>query len=44
MKDSLILGMALGFVVGAVLVQSNKKAEKIVEMGKEKIKEEINKI
>lgn len=44
MCDNLILGMAIGFVIGAMLVHSNQKANQIIDEGKEKIKDAINKI
>ena len=44
MKEGLIIGLMLGLIAGAVIVQSNKKAEALVELGKEKLKEEVNKI
>lgn len=44
MKEGLIIGLMLGLIAGAVIVQSNKKAEELVQKGKEKLKEEINKI
>lgn len=34
MKDWLLVGMALGFLVGAVLVEGNKKVEEVVKNGK----------
>lgn len=39
--DKLIIGMALGFIVGAITVHSNKKVQQIIDQGKEKIKEKI---
>lgn len=44
MRDGILVGMSLGIIVGAVLVNTNKKAEKLVESGKEKLKEQINKL
>lgn len=44
MDDKLIIGLAMGFIVGALLVHSNKKAAQLIETGKEKIKETIDKI
>ena len=44
MSDNLILGMALGFMVGAILVHNNQKASEFIEDGKEKLKETIDKI
>ncbi|MGN1213068.1 MAG: hypothetical protein ACI4TZ_03395 [Christensenellales bacterium] len=44
MNDNLIFGLALGFIAGAILVHSNQKANQMIEEGKEKIKETIDKI
>ena len=41
MKDSLLIGMALGFLVGAVLVQSNKDIQKMVKQGKEAVQKKV---
>lgn len=35
MSDNLIIGMMLGFVVGAIVVHSSKKAQEIMDKGKE---------
>ena len=40
MKDFLI-GMGIGFVVGAVMVKSNKDLSKAVEKGKQMVEEKI---
>lgn len=44
MCDNLILGMAVGFIIGAMLVHNNQKASQFIDDGKEKIKEAIDKI
>ncbi len=44
MKDCLIIGMALGFVVGAILVQGNKQAQEIVKQGKQAVNKKIAEI
>jgi len=44
MKDCLLIGMALGFIVGAIVVTNNEKAMKIVEKGKKAVKEQVKKI
>ena len=44
MKDSLILGMALGFIAGALLVTNNNQAQKLVEKGKKAVKEQVKKL
>ena len=40
MKDFLI-GMGIGFVVGAVMVKSNKDLSKTVEKGKQMVEEKV---
>ena len=42
--DKLLIGMALGFIVGAILVHSSKKAQQVIEQGKEVIKEKIEQL
>jgi len=42
MKEFLI-GMGIGFVVGAVMVKSNKDLSKAVEKGKDMVEEKIEK-
>jgi hypothetical protein len=44
MNDNLILGLAIGFAVGAILVHSSDKAGQIIEQGKQKVIETIDKI
>lgn len=44
MNDNLIIGMAIGFMIGAILVHSNQKVNQMIDDGKEKIKETIDKI
>lgn len=44
MCDNLILGMAIGFAVGAILVHNNQKASQFIDDGKQKVKEAIDKI
>ncbi len=41
LDDKLIIGMALGFIVGAIVVNKRKKVQQVIEDGKEKIKEKI---
>lgn len=41
LDDKLIIGMALGFMLGAVITQSNKKVQDVVEQGKEKVQEVV---
>ena len=44
MNDNLILGMAIGFAVGALLVRNNQKANEFIDDGKKKIVETIEKL
>ena len=44
MKDSVIIGMALGFIVGALVVTNNEKAQNIVNKGKKAFKDQVKKI
>lgn len=44
MCDNMILGLAVGFVAGAIWVHSNKKANEFIDEGKQKAKEAIEKI
>ena len=44
MKDCLLIGMALGFIAGALLVQGNKQAQDLVKQGKEVVGKKINEI
>ncbi len=44
MKDCLIIGMALGFIAGAILVQSNKEARELVKQSKDAVKQKIEDI
>ena len=44
MKDCLIIGMALGFIAGAILVQSNKDARELVKQSKDAVKQKIEDI
>ena len=41
MKDCLLVGMALGFLVGAVLVQGNKQAQQLVKQGKDAVAKKV---
>ena len=38
------LGLAIGFMVGAIMVRSNQKVNQMIEEGKDKVKETIDKI
>ena len=44
MKDCLIIGMAIGFIAGAILVQSNKEARELVKQSKDAVKQKIEDI
>ena len=44
MKDSVIIGMALGFIIGALVVTNNEKAQNIVNKGKKAFKDQVKKI
>ncbi len=44
MNDNLFLGMAIGFVIGAILVHSNQKASNFIDESKQKIVETIEKV
>jgi len=44
MKDSMLLGLALGFIAGALIVTHNKKVEEIVDKSKKSIKEQVKKM
>jgi hypothetical protein len=44
MKDGLLLGMALGLIIGAVVVTNNPKAEQIVNKGKKALKKQVEKM
>lgn len=44
MKECLLVGMALGFLVGAVLVQGNKQAQQFVKQGKDAVAKKVKEI
>ena len=44
MKDSIIIGMALGFIAGALIVSNNQKAQNVVEKGKKVVKDKVKEI
>lgn len=44
LDDKLLIGMALGFIVGAITVHSSKKMQQAIEQGKEVIKEKLENI
>lgn len=44
MKDTLLIGMMLGIIVGATLVTTNDQAKKIAEKGKKVVKKQLEKL
>lgn len=44
MKDAVLIGMALGFVVGALVVANNSQAKQMVEKSKKAVKDKLKKI
>ena len=42
MKDSLIVGMALGAIAGALYVSNNKKVQDSIQKGKKQVKKQLN--
>ncbi len=44
MKDCVLIGIALGFIAGALVVSNNADAQKMVEKGKKAVKEQVKKI
>ncbi len=44
MKDELLCGLTIGFIVGALLVYSNKNVKKMMDQGKEFVKEKIEEV
>ncbi len=44
MKDCVLIGMALGFIAGALVVSNNSNAQKMVEKGKKAVKDKVKQI
>ncbi len=44
MKECFTFGLAMGMLVGAILVYTSPKAQKIMEKGEKTIKEQIEKM
>lgn len=44
MRNSLLVGMALGAILGAVLVEGNSPVTEMVSKGKKKIKDKLENI
>ena len=41
LDDKLVVGMMLGFIVGALITQSSKKVQDVIEQGKEKVQDVV---
>lgn len=44
MKEGLIVGMALGFLVGAVMYKNSPEVKEMVAKGEKQVKKSLNKI
>lgn len=44
MKDCVLIGMALGFIAGALVVSNNANAQKVVEKSKKAVKDQVKKL
>lgn len=44
MKDSLLVGLAVGALAGALYVSNNKKAQQTMEKGKKQLKKQLDKL
>ncbi|MBQ9791606.1 MAG: hypothetical protein IJW28_03365 [Clostridia bacterium] len=44
MKDCVIISMALGLIAGALIVTNNKKAQELVDKGKNAVKKQLEKM
>ena len=44
MKDCILIGMALGFIAGALVVSNNSTAQKMVEKGKKALNDQVKKL
>ena len=44
MKDSLLVGLAVGALAGALYVSNNKNAMHTIEKGKKQIKKQLDKL
>lgn len=44
MKDSLLVGLAVGALAGALYVSQSKKAQQVVEKGKKAVKKQLDKM
>lgn len=44
MKDFMLLGLALGFIAGALVVSNNSEAQRVVEKGKKAVKDKVKQI
>ena len=43
MRNGVIIGMAIGAILGAVLVEGNPPAAELVQKGKQAVKQKVNK-
>ena len=44
MKDCILIGIALGFIAGALVVSNNSTAQKMVEKGKKALNDQVKKL
>lgn len=44
MRDCCLFSMAVGFIIGALIVADSEKAQEMVEKGKKIVKDKIKKI
>lgn len=44
MKEGLIIGMALGFIAGAIIVKNNQEVEKMVNKGEKAVKNTVKQL
>lgn len=44
MKDCMLIGLALGFIAGALVVTHNNKAQQVVEKSKKAVKDQVKKM
>lgn len=44
MKDCMLIGLALGFVAGAIFVQGNKRAQDLVQQGKDAVGKKMEEV
>lgn len=44
MKDSLLVGLAVGALAGALFISNSKKAQQTIEKGKKQVKKQLSKL